>query len=326
MAERVLVTGAAGFIGSHLVERLVREGYAVRAYVHYNALSHWGHLEKLPPDVLGHVEIMPGDLADSFMVDHAVSGCALVFHLGALIGIPYSYTAPAAYVATNVTGTLNVLQACRRHGVRRLLHTSTSEVYGTAQYVPIDERHPLVGQSPYSASKIAADKLAESFFLSFSTPVVTVRPFNTYGPRQSARAVIPTIISQALKGPDVQLGSTETVRDFTYVEDTAAGFLAAARAAGVEGEVLNLGTGEAVTVGELVQRIGKIVGRTLAVRQDPVRIRPAASEVGRLISDNRRARTLLGWAPQVGLDAGLARTVDAIAASLGEYKTNVYGA
>lgn len=326
MAERVLVTGAAGFIGSHLVERLVREGYAVRAYVHYNALSHWGNLEKLSGDVLSQVEIVPGDLADSFTVDHAVSGCALVFHLGALIGIPYSYTAPAAYVATNVTGTLNVLQASRRHGVRRVLHTSTSEVYGTAQYVPIDERHPLVGQSPYSASKIAADKLAESFFLSFSTPVVTVRPFNTYGPRQSARAVIPTIISQALKGADIQLGSTDTIRDFTYVEDTAAGFLAAAHAAGVEGEVLNLGTGEAVTVGDLVERVGRIVGRTLVVRQDPARIRPAASEVGRLISDNRRARTMLGWAPEVGLDAGLSRTVDAIAASLGDYKTNVYGA
>ena len=326
MAERVLVTGAAGFIGSHLVERLVREGYDVRAFVHYNALSHWGNLEKLPRDVLSQVEVMPGDLADSFMVDRAVGGCALVFHLGALIGIPYSYTAPAAYVATNVSGTLNVLQACRRHAVRRLLHTSTSEVYGTAQYVPIDERHPLVGQSPYSASKIGADKLAESFWLSFSTPVVTVRPFNTYGPRQSARAVIPTIISQALKGAEIQLGSTDTVRDFTYVEDTAAGFVAAARADGVDGEVINLGTGEAVTVGDLVDRIGRIVGRRLVVQQDPARIRPAASEVGRLISDNTRARTRLGWTPAVTLEQGLARTVDAIAASLVDYKTDVYGA
>lgn len=326
MAERVLVTGAAGFIGSHLVERLVREGFAVRAFVHYNALSHWGNLEKLPRDVLPQVEVMPGDLADSFMVDRAVSGCALVFHLGALIGIPYSYTAPAAYVATNVSGTLNVLQACRRHAVRRMLHTSTSEVYGTAQYVPIDERHPLVGQSPYSASKIGADKLAESFWLSFSTPVVTVRPFNTYGPRQSARAVIPTIISQALKGPDIQLGSTDTVRDFTYVDDTAAGFVAAARADGVDGEVINLGTGEAVTVGDLVERIGRIVGRRLIVRTDQARIRPAASEVGRLISDNTRARTRLGWTPAITLDAGLARTVDAIAAALVDYKTDVYGA
>ena len=326
MAERVLVTGAAGFIGSHLVERLVREGYDVRAFVHYNALSHWGNLEKLPREVMSQVEVMPGDLADSFMVDRAIGGCALVFHLGALIGIPYSYTAPAAYVATNVSGTLNVLQACRRHAVRRVLHTSTSEVYGTAQYVPIDERHPLVGQSPYSASKIGADKLAESFWLSFSTPVVTVRPFNTYGPRQSARAVIPTIISQALKGAEIQLGSTDTVRDFTYVEDTAAGFLAAARADGVDGEVINLGTGEAVTVGDVVDRVGRIVGRRLVVQQDPARIRPAASEVGRLISDNTRARTRLGWTPAVTLEKGLARTVDAIAASLVDYKTDVYGA
>ena len=326
MAERVLVTGAAGFIGSHLVERLVREGYAVRAFVHYNSLSSWGNLEKLPRDVLAQVEVTAGDLADTFMVDQAVTGCAMVFHLGALIGIPYSYTAPAAYVATNVSGTINVLQACRRHGVRRMLHTSTSEVYGTAQYVPIDERHPLVGQSPYSASKIAADKLAESFWLSFSTPVVTVRPFNTYGPRQSARAVIPTIITQALTGGDVRLGSTETVRDFTYVEDTAAGFLAAARASGVEGEVLNLGTGESVTVGDLVERIGRIVGRPLTVQRDPVRIRPAASEVGRLVSDNRLARTRLGWTPEIGLDTGLARTVDAIRASLVDYKTDLYGA
>ena len=326
MSERVLVTGAAGFIGSHLVERLVREGYAVRAFVHYNSLSSWGNLEKLPRDVMAPVEVISGDLADSFMVDQAVAGCAMVFHLGALIGIPYSYTAPAAYVATNVSGTLNVLQACRRHEVRRLLHTSTSEVYGTAQYVPIDERHPLVGQSPYSASKIAADKLAESFWLSFATPVVTVRPFNTYGPRQSARAVIPTIITQALSGRDIRLGSTDTVRDFTYAEDTAAGFLAAARAAGVDGEVINLGTGEAVTVGDLVERVGRILGRPLAVQRDPVRIRPAASEVGRLISDNTRARTLLQWTPAVALDAGLARTVEAIAASLVDYKTDLYGA
>jgi NAD dependent epimerase/dehydratase len=326
MAERVLVTGAAGFIGSHLVERLVRQGFAVRAFVHYNALSSWGHLEKLSPDILAQVEVMSGDLADSFMVDHAVSGCDLVFHLGALIGIPYSYTAPAAYVATNVSGTLNVLQACRRHDVRRVMHTSTSEVYGTAQYVPIDEKHPLVGQSPYSASKIGADKLAESYWLSFKTPVVTVRPFNTYGPRQSARAVIPTIITQALVGDQVKLGATDTVRDFTFVEDTAAGFIAAARAAAVDGEVLNLGTGEAVTVGNLVERVSRILGKPLAVRQDPVRLRPVASEVGRLISNNDKARRLLDWKPETDLETGLARTVDAIAASLAEYKTNLYGA
>jgi NAD dependent epimerase/dehydratase len=325
MAERVLVTGAAGFIGSHLVELLVREGYAVRAFVHYNAMNSWGNLERLPADILAQVEVVAGDLGDSFMVDHAIEGTGIVFHLGALIGIPYSYVAPAAYVTTNITGTLNVLQACRRHAVGRLVHTSTSEVYGTAQYVPIDERHPQVGQSPYSASKIAADKLAESFFLSFETPVVTVRPFNTYGPRQSARAVIPAIITQALTDGQVSLGSTDTVRDFTYADDTTAGFLAAARRTGIEGEVINLGTGEAVTIADLVERISRIVGRPLRVRHDPGRVRPAGSEVGRLVSNNDKARRLLEWTPRIGLDGGLARTVEAIAGSLGHYKTDRYG-
>jgi nucleoside-diphosphate-sugar epimerase len=258
------------------------------------------------------------------MVDEAVKGCALVFHLGALIGIPYSYLAPAAYVTTNITGTINVLQACRRHGVRRLMHTSTSEVYGTAQYVPIDEKHPTVGQSPYSATKIAADKLAESFWRSFSTPVVTVRPFNTYGPRQSARAVIPTIITQALSGSDVKLGSTDTVRDLTYVEDTAAGFLAAARAKNVDGEVINLGTGEAVSIADLLERVSKVLGKPLRLVQDPERIRPAASEVGRLISDNTKATQLLGWTPRIKIDEGLSRTIEAIAGMLEAYKPDRY--
>jgi NAD dependent epimerase/dehydratase len=326
MAERALVTGAGGFIGSHLVERLVREGYTVRAFVHYNALNSWGHLEKLPRGILTEVEVIAGDLADGFMVDLAVRDCALVFHLGALIGIPYSYAAPAAYVSTNIGGTLNVLQACRHHDVGRLLHTSTSEVYGTAQYVPIDERHPLVGQSPYSASKIGADKLAESFWLSFGLPLVIVRPFNTYGPRQSARAVIPTIITQALVEGSVRLGATDTVRDFTYVEDTAGGFLAAARAPGIEGEVLNLGTGEAVSIADLVERVGRRLGKRLAVQHDPERLRPRASEVGRLVSDNSKARRRLSWQPQVDLDEGLARTIEAISASLSEYKTGQFSA
>jgi dTDP-glucose 4,6-dehydratase len=324
MSEHVLVTGAAGFIGSHLVERLVRDGHAVRAFVHYNSTSHWANLEKLPSDVLSEVEVVAGDLGDSFAVDHAVRGCGLVFHLGALIGIPYSYLAPDAYVTTNISGTVNVLQACRRHGVRRLMHTSTSEVYGTAQYVPIDEQHPLVGQSPYSATKIAADKLVESFWRSFETPAVIVRPFNTYGPRQSARAVIPTIISQALAGPDVALGSTDTVRDLTYVEDTASGFVAASTAASVEGEVVNLGTGEAVSVADLVDRVAAILGKPLRLVQDPARVRPAASEVGRLVSDNRKAVRLLGWTPQVSLDEGLVRTVEAVQAMRGDYKTDRY--
>jgi nucleoside-diphosphate-sugar epimerase len=289
-------------------------------------LNSWGHLEKLPRGILTEVEVIAGDLADGFMVDLAVRDCALVFHLGALIGIPYSYAAPAAYVSTNIGGTLNVLQACRHHEVGRLLHTSTSEVYGTAQYVPIDERHPLVGQSPYSASKIGADKLAESFWLSFGLPLVIVRPFNTYGPRQSARAVIPTIITQALVEGSVRLGATDTVRDFTYVEDTAGGFLAAARAPGIEGEVLNLGTGEAVSIADLVERVGRRLGKRLAVQHDPERLRPRASEVGRLVSDNSKARRRLSWQPQVDLDEGLARTIEAISASLSEYKTGQFSA
>lgn len=325
MAEIVLVTGAGGFIGSHLVERLVRDGYTVRAFVHYNSAISWGNLDGLAREILDSVEIVAGDLADGFMVDHAVRGCTMVFHLGALIGIPYSYVAPAAYVATNITGTVNVLEACRRNNVERLMHTSTSEVYGSAQYVPIDEKHPLVGQSPYSASKIAADKLVESYWRSFGTPSVTVRPFNTYGPRQSARAVIPTIVTQALAGREVKLGSIDTMRDFTFVEDTAAGFVAAARATGVNGEVVNLGTGEAVAVSEIVAQVAKILSKSLDLTQDPNRVRPAASEVQQLIADNRRARQRLGWSPEVKLEQGLARTVEAVASELHRHKVGLYG-
>ena len=250
--QRILVTGAAGFIGSHVTEKLVAAGYAVRAFVHYNAAGYWHNLEGVAPETMASVEVVAGDIADPFAVDEAVRDCDAVAHLAALIGIPYSYTAPAAYVNTNVVGTLNVLQACRRHGTRRVVHTSTSEVYGTAQYVPIDEQHPVVGQSPYSATKIGADKLAESFFRSFELPVVTIRPFNTFGPRQSARAVIPTIITQALTGDTLRLGSLDPVRDLTYVEDTAAAFVAGVTAEGVEGETINLGVGEGVTIGDLV--------------------------------------------------------------------------
>ena len=324
MSEKTLVTGAGGFIGSHLVEQLVRDGYSVRAFVHYNSANSWGNLDRLPQDVLDGVEVVAGDLSDGFMVDRAVQGCGLVFHLGALIGIPYSYVAPAAYVTTNITGTVNVLEACRRHHVRRLMHTSTSEVYGSAQYTPIDEQHPLVGQSPYSASKIGADKLVESYWRSFGTPSVTVRPFNTYGPRQSARAVIPTIVTQALAGHEVRLGSADTVRDFTFVEDTAAGFVAAAKASGVDGEVINLGTGSAVTVGEIVDRVAEILSKPLQLTLDPSRVRPAASEVQRLIADNRRALRLLDWSPEVTLQKGLAITVEAVASALDRYKVGVY--
>lgn len=324
MGDKVLVTGAAGFIGSHLVEQLVTAGHEVRAFVHYNSASHWYNLEKLPADVLASVEVVPGDVADAFAVDKAVEGCDTVYHLAALIGIPYSYVAPAAYVTTNVVGTLHVLQACRRHGTRRMVHTSTSEVYGTAQYVPIDEKHPLVGQSPYSASKIGADKLAESFYRSFEMPVCIVRPFNTYGPRQSMRAVIPTIIVQALSGGDLKLGSLDPVRDLTFAADTARGFMAAAASERVLGQVINLGVGEGWSIGELVERIGRLVGRELVVKQDTSRVRPAESEVMRLISNNTQARTLTDWAPQVDLDEGLQATIEYIKDHLADYKADLY--
>jgi dTDP-glucose 4,6-dehydratase len=310
--QRILITGAAGFIGSHLTELFVREGFAVRAFVHYNSNGRWENLEFLPDNIQKEVEIVPGDIADGRSVAQAIAGCDWVFHLAALIGIPYSYVAPTSYVQTNVVGTLNVLDACRDHKVERLIHTSTSETYGSAQYVPIDEKHPSVGQSPYSATKIGADKLAESYWLSFGTPVTTVRPFNTYGPRQSQRAIIPTIITQALNGGRLKLGNIEPVRDLTYVTDTATAFLAAARSDRAAGEVINLGLGTGYSVEELVTRVGAILGRELEVEQEASRVRPEGSEVVRLISDNRKALSLLGWKPQVDLNAGLAATVEHI--------------
>ncbi len=324
MTKKVLVTGAGGFIGSHLVELLVHEGYDVRAFVHYNANSNWYNLEKTSRDILDSIEVVAGDVADAFAVDKAVAGCDYVFHLAALIGIPYSYLAPAAYVATNVTGTLNVLEACRRHEVERMLHTSTSETYGTAQYVPIDEKHPSVGQSPYSATKIAADKMVESFWLSFETPVTIVRPFNTYGPRQSMRAVIPTIIVQALIKGKLTLGSLDPVRDLTFVKDTARGFLAAAKSDKVIGEVINLGVGDGPSIGELVERIARLLGKELPVSQDPARVRPKGSEVMRLISNNTKALQLMDWKPEVSLDDGLQATIDYVEQHLQEFKADIY--
>jgi NAD dependent epimerase/dehydratase len=322
--RRVLVTGAAGFIGSHLVEELVRQGFSVKAFVHYNSNSNWYNLEKMPKEILEAVEIIPGDIADAFAVDKAVAGSQYVFHLAALIGIPYSYLAPAAYVATNVTGTLNVLEACRRHEVRRLVHTSTSETYGTAQFIPITESHPLVGQSPYSASKIGADKIAESFWLSFKTPVTTVRPFNTFGPRQSLRAVIPTIIVQALIGGKISLGNLDPIRDLTYVSDTVAGFLLAATSDKVLGEVVNLGVGKGVSIRELVKKVEQLLRKKVNIHKDEVRVRPKNSEVMRLISDNTKARTLMGWVPKVDLETGIKETTEYIKRSLSEFKGDRY--
>jgi NAD dependent epimerase/dehydratase len=321
---RALVTGAAGFIGSHLVELLVREGYDVRAFVHYNSYGRWPNLEQLAKDVQDAIEIFPGDICDARVVAEAVTGCEWVFHLAALIAIPYSYVAPASYVQTNVAGSLNVLEACRLHKVKRLIHTSTSETYGSAQYVPINEQHPLVGQSPYSATKIAGDKLAESFWLSFGTPVTVLRPFNTYGPRQSQRALIPTIVTQALNGNTISLGNLEPVRDLTFVTDTATGFLAVARSSSAVGELINLGVGNGTSVRELVDRVGHLLGRKLEIEQSPERVRPENSEVMRLISDNRKARSLTGWTPQVELDAGLRATVDHIRAHPDDYRVRGY--
>ena len=323
-SKKVLITGASGFIGSHLLELLLREGCRVRAFVHYNSTGRWPNLEQVSSEIRKQIEIVPGDIGDGGSVSKAVEGCEWVFHLAALIGIPYSYLAPASYVQTNVIGTLNVLEACRTHGVQRLLHTSTSETYGSAQYVPIDEKHPLVGQSPYSATKIGADKLAESYWLSFGTPVTTVRPFNTYGPRQSQRAIIPTIIAQALKGHVIKLGNLDPVRDLTFVTDTAGGFLAAARSDRTKGETVNLGVGSGVSVRELVERIGKLVGRKLEVQQENARMRREGSEVVRLISNNEKARALTSWKPEVDLDAGLAATLEHIRKYPEDYEPRGY--
>lgn len=323
-SETVLVTGAGGFIGSHLVEALVREGRRVRAFVRYNGRGDAGQLRFLPPAALENVEVVFGDLRDASAVLDAARGVDVVFHLGALIGIPYSYVHPRETVDTNVTGTLNVLAAARERGVRRVVHTSTSEVYGTARSVPIAEDHPLQGQSPYSASKIGADMLAESFHRSFGVPVVTIRPFNSYGPRQSMRAVIPTIAVQALRGDVVRLGSLTPTRDLTFVTDTVDGFLRAGRAPGVEGRLMNLARDEETSVGALAEKIVAIVGRPVRIVTEAARRRPEASEVQRLRGSSSLARELLGWAPTVSLDEGLRRTVAWVRENLDAYAGDGY--
>ena len=320
--RKVLVTGGGGFIPSHLVERLLEEGARVRAFVRYNSRGDAGFLKEMKND--DRLEIVAGDLRDYDAVDQAVRGSEAVFHLGALISIPYSYLHPVEVVETNVNGTLNVLMACRKYDVEKMIHTSTSEVYGTAITVPISETHPLQGQSPYSASKIGADKLVESFYCAYSFPVVTVRPFNTFGPRQSARAVIPTIITQVLTKDVIRLGNLEAKRDFTYVADTVTGFLRAAEAENVFGEVFNLGTGVEVTIGQLADMIIDIAGRRVRIEVDPNRIRPAKSEVQRLLSDNLLARQRIGWQPVVSLEEGLQRTVDWIEKHLEFFNPNIY--
>jgi NAD dependent epimerase/dehydratase len=323
--SRILVTGADGFIGSHLVEHLVAEGGRVRALAHYNSFNDWGWLEGLP--CLADVEVVTGDIRDAHCCHALLKEIDVVFHLAALISIPYSYRAPDSFVDTNVRGTLNLCQAARLAGVGRFVHTSTSEVYGTAQYVPIDEKHPLGPQSPYSATKIGADAIALSFFHAFALPVVVARPFNTYGPRQSARAVIPTIVSQIAAGQHtIKLGDLTTTRDFTYVEDTCRGFHAVASAEKVEGEIFNIGSNEEVSVGDLVRVLGEVMETAVTVVADPERLRPASSEVQRLRCDAGKLTHATGFRPGVPLREGLARTArwfrDPI--NLQRYKTGIY--
>ena len=318
----MLVTGAGGFIGSHLTERLAELGADVRALVHYNALGTWGWLDQ--SERRDDVKVIAGDIRDRDSVNEAAEGVEFIFHLAALIAIPYSYHAPLSYVRTNIEGTLNVLQAARQMDVARVIHTSTSEVFGTARYVPIDENHPLQGQSPYAASKIGADKLAESFHLSFRLPVVTLRPFNTFGPRQSARAVIPTIITQCLNGQSVKLGNLHPTRDLNYVSDTVDGFLRAATAADAVGHTINLGSGEETSIKALAERIAELIGAPVDIQSDPGRIRPQDSEVERLVADNRLARKLLGWKPRTSLEDGLKKTIEWVTAHLERYRPGFY--
>ena len=328
---KVLVTGSDGFIGSHLTEALVRRGDDVRAFVLYNSFNSWGWLEDLPADIRRNLDVFAGDVRDPYGVRKAVKGCDRVLHLAALIGIPYSYHSPDTYVDTNIKGTLNVLQAARDLGVARVVHTSTSEVYGTAQFVPITEEHPLQGQSPYAATKIGADHLALSFHRAFGTPVAVARPFNTYGPRQSARAIIPTVAVQILSGRrKIKVGSISPTRDFNYVADTVAGLIAVAGSDRAVGEVINIGSNYEVSIKDTIELIAAIAGAKIEIETEPVRVRPAASEVERLRADNSKAKRLLQWEPEyagvAGLKRGLSATLDWLRSDghLDRYKADAY--
>jgi NAD dependent epimerase/dehydratase len=327
----ILVTGADGFIGSHLTETLVRQGFNVRAFVYYNSFNSWGWLDQCAGDVKGLFEVFPGDIRDPHGIKEAMKGCDAVLHLAALIAIPYSYQSPDSYVDTNIKGTLNVLQAARELEVSRIIHTSTSEVYGTARFVPITEDHPLQGQSPYSATKIAADQLAYSFYSSFNLPIVTVRPFNTYGPRQSARAVIPTIISQIINGErNIKLGALSPTRDFSYVQDTVDGFVAALEGKNSWGEVINLGSNFEISVGDVALLIAECMGVSVELLSTDQRMRPKSSEVERLLADITKAKNLLGWQPAFGDHDGFKRGLSETIAwfsdpnNLRTYKSDVY--
>jgi len=313
--KRVLVTGADGFIGSHLVEQLVREGSNVRALVHYNSFAKSGWLDHICPKIKAEIEIIRADIRDPFSIDSAVTNCSSIMHLAALIAIPYSYKAPESYVSTNIVGTLNLLQSGLRHNIEHFVHTSTSEVYGTAKYVPICEKHPLQPQSPYSASKIAADSLAQSFFYSYDLPVTVIRPFNTYGPRQSTRAVIPTVISQIAAGSEeIKLGATSPTRDFNYIDDTVSGFVASFNNPSVVGEVINIGSNFEISINDVVLMIADLMGVKIKIISEASRLRPPKSEVERLLANNTKAKELLLWSPvydgDTGLRSGLKKTVD----------------
>lgn len=325
MNKKVLVTGADGFIGSHLSELLVEEGYDVKAFVYYNSFNNWGWLDTLPKDKLSEIEIFSGDIRDPNGVFESMKGVDQVFHLAALIAIPFSYHSPDSYVDTNIKGTLNVLQAARRLSTERIMITSTSEVYGTAKYVPIDEQHPFQGQSPYSATKIGADRLAESFYRSFDMPITIVRPFNTYGPRQSARAVIPTIITQLLTGKEViKLGALSPTRDFNYVKDTANGFIQISKSNKTVGEEINIATQKEISIGELAREIIAQINPNATIICDEQRLRPENSEVNRLLGSNKKIMELTNWKPQYNLEKGIAATIDWIRSHLQNYKSDIY--
>ena len=322
---KILVTGSDGFIGSHLTEELVKKGYRVKAFVYYNSFNNWGWLDSLPKDIMKEVEIFQGDIRDPNGVKEAMKGCQAVFHLAALIAIPFSYHSPDTYVDTNIKGTLNVLQAARELGTERVLVTSTSEVYGTAQYVPIDEKHPFQGQSPYSATKIGADRLAESFYRSFDLPVTIVRPFNTYGLRQSARAVIPTIITQLLSGKqEIKLGSLTPTRDFNYVKDTANGFIAMYRSDRTIGQEINIATQQEISIGQLAEELTRQINPQAKIVCDEQRLRPEKSEVNRLLGCNSKIKSLTDWEPQYTFEEGLAETIEFLRHNMDKYKVDIY--
>lgn len=323
--SKVLVTGSDGFIGSHLTEELVKKGYQVKAFAYYNSFNTWGWLDTLPKEIMDHVEVFCGDIRDPNGVREAMKGCEAVFHLAALIAIPFSYHSPDSYVDTNIKGTLNVLQAARDLGTNRVLVTSTSEVYGTAQYVPIDENHPYQGQSPYSATKIGADRLAESFYRSFNMPVTIVRPFNTYGPRQSARAVIPTIITQLLSGKTtIKLGSLTPTRDFNYVKDTANGFIEIFKSDKTIGQEINIATQQEISIGQLAEELIRQINPLAKIICDEQRLRPEKSEVNRLLGCNEKIKSFTHWTPQYTFEQGLAETIEFLRHNLEKYKADIY--